>query len=102
MNSTERSTRVFAGIAAFLVVFSAPRLLLEMFDDSFPTVLLGLTALAAACAVVCLVSLRQRVKRLEMQAAISRPSWMIWQNRPASCRNCDIFGRDPAGRAPLH
>ena len=40
MNSTERSTRVFAGIAAFLVVFSAPRLLLEMFDDSFPTVLL--------------------------------------------------------------
>ena len=42
MNSTERSTRVFAGIAAFLVVFSAPRLLLEMFDDSFPTVLLGL------------------------------------------------------------
>ena len=82
MNSTERSTRVFAGIAAFLVVFSAPRLLLEMFDDSFPTVLLGLTALAAAWAVVCLVSLRQ--------------------NRPASCRNCDIFGRDPAGRAPLH
>ena len=67
MNSTERSTRVFAGIAAFLVVFSAPRLL-EMFDDSFPTVLLGLTALAAAWAVVCLVSLRQRVKRLEMQA----------------------------------
>mgnify|MGYP000743627591 CR=1 FL=1 len=66
MNSTERSTRVFAGIAAFLVVFSAPRLLLEMFDDSFPTVLLGLTALAAAWAVVCLVSLR--VKRLEMQA----------------------------------
>ena len=65
MNSTERSTRVFAGIAAFLV---APRLLLEMFDDSFPTVLLGLTALAAAWAVVCLVSLRQRVKRLEMQA----------------------------------
>ena len=57
MNSTERSTRVFAGIAAFLVVFSAPRLLLEMFDDSFP-----------AWAVVCLVSLRQRVKRLEMQA----------------------------------
>ena len=50
MNSTERSTRVFAGIAAFLVVFSAPRLLLEMFDDSFPTVLLGLTALAAAWA----------------------------------------------------
>ena len=34
MNSTE-STRVFAGIAAFLVVFSAPRLLLEMFDNSF-------------------------------------------------------------------
>ena len=63
MNSTERSTRVFAGIAAFLVVFSAPRLLLEMFDDSFPTVLLGLTALAAAWAVVW-----QRVKRLEMQA----------------------------------
>ena len=31
-------------------------------------VLLGLTALAAAWAVVCLVSLRQRVKRLEMQA----------------------------------
>ena len=97
MNSTERSTRVFAGIAAFLVVFSAPRLLLEMFDDSFPTVLLGLTALAAAWAVVCLVSLRQRCR-----PAISRPSWMIWQNRPASCRNCDIFGRDPAGRAPLH
>ena len=45
-----------------------PRLLLEMFDNSFPTVLLGLTALAAAWAVVCLVSLRQRVKRLEMQA----------------------------------
>ena len=67
MNSTERSTRVFAGIAAFLVVFSAPRLLLEMFDDSFPPVLLGLPAPAAG-AVVCLVSLRQRVKRLEMQA----------------------------------
>ena len=67
MNSTERSTGS-CGIAAFLVVFSAPRLLLEMFDDSFPTVLLGLTALAAAWAVVCLVSLRQRVKRLEMQA----------------------------------
>ena len=68
MNSTERSTRVFAGIAAFLVVFSAPGCCWRCFDDSFPTVLLGLTALAAAWAVVCLVSLRQRVKRLEMQA----------------------------------
>ena len=97
MNSTERSTRVFAGIAAFLVVFSAPRLLLEMFDDSFPTVLLGLTALAAAWSPSGSGSSGWRCR-----PAISRPSWMIWQNRPASCRNCDIFGRDPAGRAPLH
>lgn len=102
MNSTERSTRVFAGIAAFLVVFSAPRLLLEMFDDSFPTVLLGLTARPPRGRSCVWSPSGSRVKRLEEQAAISRPSWMIWQNRPASCRNCDIFGRDPAGRAPLH
>ena len=38
-----------------------------MFDDSFPTVLWGLVALAAAWVAVCLVSLKQRVKRLEMQ-----------------------------------
>ncbi len=48
MNSTERSTRVFAGIAAFLVVFSAPRLLRGRSCVWSP--------------------LRQRVKRLEMQA----------------------------------
>ena len=38
-----------------------------MFDDSLPTVLWGLIALAAAWVAVCLVSLKQRVKRLEMQ-----------------------------------
>ena len=68
MNSTERSTRVFAGIATFLVVFFVPKLLPVMFDDSLPTVLWGLIALAAAWVAVCLVSLKQRVKRLEMQA----------------------------------
>lgn len=67
MNNAERSARVFAGIATFLVVFFAPKLLVQMFDDSLTTVLLGLIALAAAGVAVCLVSLRQRVKRLEMQ-----------------------------------
>ena len=67
MNSTERSTRVFAGIATFLVVFFVPKLLPVMFDDSLPAVLWGLIALAAAWVAVCLVSLKQRVKRLEMQ-----------------------------------
>ena len=67
MSNSEGSTRVFAGIATFLVVFFAPKLLVQMFDDSLPTVLWGLIALAAAWVAVCLVSLKQRVKRLEMQ-----------------------------------
>ena len=69
MSNSERSARVFAGIATFLVVFFIPKLLPVMFDDSLPTVLWGLIALAAAWVAVCLVSLKQRVKRLEMQAA---------------------------------
>ena len=69
MNNSERSARVFAGIATFLVVFFVPKLLPVMFDDSLPTVLWGLIALAAAWVAVCLVSLKQRVKRLEMQTA---------------------------------
>ena len=68
MNSTERSTRVFAGIATFFVVFFLPKLLVPIFEESSLTVLWGLVALAAAWVAVCLVSLRQRVKRLEMQA----------------------------------
>ena len=67
MSNSEGSTRVFAGIATFFVVFFVPRLLPYMFDDSFPAVLWGLIALAAAWVAVCLVSLKQRVKRLEMQ-----------------------------------
>lgn len=67
MRNAEGSMRVFAGIATFLVVFFAPNLLLEMFGDSFPTVLWGLFSLAAAALVIYLVRLHQRVKRLEMQ-----------------------------------
>lgn len=67
MSNSEGSTRVFAGLATFLVVFFAPRLLPEMFGDSFPTVLWGLFSLAAAALVIYLVRLHQRVKRLEMQ-----------------------------------
>ena len=67
MNSTERSTRVFAGIATFFVVFFLPKLLVPIFEESSLTVLWGLVALAAARVAVCLVSLKQRVKRLEMQ-----------------------------------
>lgn len=67
MNNSEGSARVFAGIATFLVVFFVPKLLPVMFDDSLPTALWGLIALAAAWVAVCLVSLKQRVKRLEMQ-----------------------------------
>ena len=67
MSNSEGSTRVFAGLATFLVVFFAPRLLPEMFGDSFPTVLWGLFSLAAAALVIQLVRLHQRVKRLEMQ-----------------------------------
>ena len=67
MNNSERSTRVFAGIATFLVAFFVPKLLPVLFSDSFPTVLWGLISLAAAWVAVCLVSLKQRVKRLEMQ-----------------------------------
>ena len=69
MNSTdEKHPGLSRASPHFWWSFLPPGCLLEMFDDSFPTVLLGLTALAAAWAVVCLVSLRQRVKRLEMQA----------------------------------
>ena len=67
MNNSERSARVFAGIATFLVFFFVPKLLPVMFDDSLPTALWGLIALAAAWVAVCLVSLKQRVQRLEMQ-----------------------------------
>lgn len=67
MSNSEGSARVFAGLATFLVVFFAPRLLPEMFGDSFPTVLWGLFSLAAAALVIYLVRLHQRVKRLEMQ-----------------------------------
>ncbi len=67
MSNSEGSARVFAGLATFLVVFFAPRLLPEMFGDSFPTVLWGLFSLAAAALVIQLVRLHQRVKRLEMQ-----------------------------------
>lgn len=67
MSNSERSARVFAGIATFLVVFFVPKLLPVMFDDSLPTALWGLIALAAAWVAVCLVSLKQRVQRLEMQ-----------------------------------
>ena len=69
MSNSERSARVFAGIATFLVLFFVPKLLPVMFDDSLPAVLWGLIALAAAWVAVCLVSLKQRVKRLEMQTA---------------------------------
>ena len=67
MNNSERSTRVFAGIATFFVVFFLPKLLVPIFEESSLTVLWGLVALAAARVAVCLVSLKQRVKRLEMQ-----------------------------------
>ena len=67
MSNSEGSARVFAGLATFLVVFFAPKLLPEMFGDSFPTVLWGLFSLAAAALVIQLVRLHQRVKRLEMQ-----------------------------------
>ena len=36
MNNSERSARVFAGIATFFVVFFVPKLLPVMFDDSLP------------------------------------------------------------------
>lgn len=67
MHNAEGSARVFAGLATFLVIFFAPRLLPAMFGDSFPTVLWGLFSLAAAALVIQLVRLHQRVKRLEMQ-----------------------------------
>lgn len=40
---------------------------MPIFEESSLTVLWGLVALAAAWVTVCLVSLKQRVKRLEMQ-----------------------------------
>lgn len=67
MSNSERSARVFAGIATFFVVFFLPKLLVPIFEESSLTVLWGLVALAAAWVTVCLVSLKQRVKRLEMQ-----------------------------------
>ena len=67
MSNSEGSARVFAGIATFFVVFFLPKLLVSIFEESSLTVLWGLVALAAAWVAVCLVSLKQRVKRLEMQ-----------------------------------
>ena len=67
MSNSEGSARVFAGIATFFVVFFLPKLLVPIFEESSLTVLWGLVALAAAWVAVCLVSLKQRVKRLEMQ-----------------------------------
>ena len=69
MNNAEGSARIFAGLATFLVIFFAPRLLPAMFGDSFPTILWGLFSLAAAALVIQLVRLHQRVKQLEMQTA---------------------------------
>lgn len=67
MSNSEGSARVFAGIATFFVVFFLPKLLVPIFEESSLTVLWGLVALAAAWVAACLVSLKQRVKRLEMQ-----------------------------------
>ena len=67
MSNSEGSARVFAGIATFFVVFFLPNRLVPIFEESSLTVLWGLVALAAARVAVCLVSLKQRVKRLEMQ-----------------------------------
>ena len=67
MSNSEGSARVFAGIATFFVVFFLPKLLGPIFEESSLTVLWGLVALAAAWVAVCLVSLKQRIKRLEMQ-----------------------------------
>ena len=67
MSNSEGSARVFAGIATFFVDFFLPKLLVPIFEESALTVLWGLVALAAARVAVCLVSLKQRVKRLEMQ-----------------------------------
>ena len=67
MSNSEGSARVFAGIATFFVVFFLPKLLVPIFEESSLTVLRGLVALAAARVAVCLVSLKQRVKRLERQ-----------------------------------
>ena len=67
MSNSEGSARVFAGIATFFVVFFLPKLIVPIFEESSLTVLWGLVVLAAAWVAVCLVSLKQRVKRLEMQ-----------------------------------
>ena len=67
MSNSEGSARVFAGIATFFVVFFLLKLLVPIFEESSLTVLWGLVALAAAWVAVCLVSLKQRIKRLEMQ-----------------------------------
>ena len=67
MSNSEGSARVFAGIATFFVVFFLPKLLVPIFEESYLTVMWGLVALAAAWVAVCLVSLKQRIKRLEMQ-----------------------------------
>ena len=67
MSNSEGSARVFAGIATFFVVFFLPKILVPIFEESSLTVLWGLVALAAAWVAVRLVSLKQRVKRLEMQ-----------------------------------
>ena len=67
MSNSEGSARVFAGIATFFVVFFLPKLIVPIFEESSLTVLWGLVALAAAWVAVCLVSRKQRVKRLEMQ-----------------------------------
>ncbi len=67
MSNSEGSARVFAGIATFFVVFFLPKLLVPIFEESSLTVLWGLVALAAAWVAMCLVSLKQRIKRLEMQ-----------------------------------
>ncbi len=69
MRNSEGSARVFAGVVTALAVFFLPRVLAPMLWDSSLTIFWALFSLAAAWVAVSLVSLKQRVKQLEMKTA---------------------------------
>ena len=70
MSNSEKSTRVIAGVLTFIAVFFAPAIMRSLLGESVLTALWGLVSLAAAAAVMCLVSLCRRIGQLEKQTAL--------------------------------
>ena len=70
MRNSEQSTRVIARGLTFIAVFFAPAIMRSLLGDSVLTALWGLVSLAAAAAVMCLVSLCRRIGQLEKQTAL--------------------------------